>query len=178
MCISNNQGAYWSVWITKSSIFLLFATLHAVSNGFSFPRHKMSPVFFVDTKCHTSSFWTQNVTCLLPGHKMSPVILHYWCLGSVKDFVCVQGLVLIHLAVLFTPRKGNLHLFLWLNVDFWKARVQVPVIPDLGTRWRWVARFTLWTADVSCGHLCYSGPRSEQNTHWLCSMSKLKPSSL
>ena len=116
---------------------------------------------FLDTKCHL----------------FSP---HYWCLWCVEVFLCIQDLVLVDLAVLFTAQKVNSCLFLWLNVDFLKARVQVPVILDLGTRWRWVVRFTAWTADVSCGgHKCHSGPRSEQkNCHCLCKVSKLKPSSV
>lgn len=44
---------------------------------------------FLDTKCH--------VSCP-----------QYWHLGCVRVFICVHGLVLMDLAVLFTAHKGSL----------------------------------------------------------------------
>jgi hypothetical protein len=65
---------------------------------------------------------------------MLPVLYTLLMFRVCESFRLHHGLVLIELAVLLTARKRNLHLFLWLNVDILKARVQVPVILDLGTR--------------------------------------------
>jgi len=65
---------------------------------------------------------------------MSPVLYPLLMFRMCESLRLRHGLVLMELAVLLTARKRNLHLFLWLNVGILKARVQVPVILDLGTR--------------------------------------------